>query len=107
MTSLTGVFIFFLLKAEPEVDLSFQGVPGCRREEQGQWGRAGGRAHGAAVTGLFTVMEGDPTYWGVSGEPEAMALRMFALKGTLCLGDRIQSGTRLVFSVCYISFPKV
>lgn len=68
MTSLTGVFIFFLLKAEPEVDLSFQGVPGCRREEQGQWGRAGGRAHGAAVTGLLTVMEGDPTYWGVSGD---------------------------------------
>lgn len=61
MTSLTGVFIFFLLKAEPEVDLSFQGVPGCRREEQGQWGRAGGRAREAAATGLLAVMEGDLT----------------------------------------------
>lgn len=61
MTSLTGVFIFFFLKAEPEVDLSFQGVSGCRREEQGQWGRVGGRAHGAAATGLLAVMEGPLT----------------------------------------------
>lgn len=88
MTSLTGVFIFFLLKAEPEVDLSFQGVPGCRREEQGQWGRAGGRAHGAAVTGLLTVMEGGPHLLGCLRGSRSHGSQDVCFEGNIMFGGQ-------------------
>lgn len=100
MTSLTGVFIFFLLKAEPEVDLSFQGVSGCRREEQGQWGQ--GRRKSP-----WGCCHGRGPHWADSEEPVAMALRMFPLNGSLCLGGQDPRGTRLVFSACYISCSEV
>lgn len=109
MTSLASVLIFFLLKSEPEVDLSIFMV---------SWGTGERTRASETVQEEYTVKSvllecllswkrGPPPCWGVSEESEAMDLRMFPWKGPLCLGDRIQGALGCCSPTIIIPCPEV
>lgn len=85
------------------------GVPGCRREDQGQWDRARSTASERVCfcNAYCHTKGGPPLCWGGLSAIRSTGSPDVSYEGTIMFEGQDPRGAGLAFSACYISCPEV